>query len=302
MRQMIYTKKKKGIYSAAKKNIGSWMLLFPALLCIYFFIIRPQFLGMYWSFFEMNGFSVGEFVGVANYVRVFKDTMFMKTLGNTFMYVIWSLIVGFVLPVILAVMLNETIHMRNTFRFCVYFPTVLPAVAVMTLWYLMYYPDQGGLLNMLLAHFGIEPYIWLQDTRFTILYIILSMTWTGAGGTAIYYFAAMQGVNRELYEATVIDGAGFFRRLVTVTLPSMSGIILLMLIKQVINVFSIMEQPLQMTDGGPNGASMTLGLLAYRYGFVSFRPQLAMAVGMIMFLILMVLTCFYFVIDKKIND
>ena len=118
----------------------------------------------------------------------------------------------------------------------------------------------------------------------------------------MYYFAALQGINRELYEATLIDGAGFFRRMITVTLPHIYGIVLLFLIQQIIGIFSIMEQPLQMTGGGPNGASMTLGLLAYRYGFVSVRPNLAMAIGVIMFLILMVVTCFYFFVNKRIEN
>ena len=76
---------------------------------------------------------------------------------------------------------------------------------------------------------------------------------------------------------------------------------MLFLIRQIIGVFSVMEQPLQMTDGGPNGASTTLGLLAYKYGFVSIKPDLAMAVGVIMFVILMVITCFYFYLDKRIE-
>ncbi len=285
-----------------KRNLSGWLLVLPAVLCVYFFIIRPQALGTYWSFFEMNGYKVGEFAGLANYKRILSDTMFFKTLWNTCLYVFWSLVVGFLIPIVLAVMMNELVHLRKTIRFCVYLPNVLPATAVMTIWYFMFYPDQGGLLNMILSKFGIEPYGWLQDSDWTILYIVITMTWNGAGATAIYYFAALQGINRELYEATLIDGAGFFRRMFTVTLPHIYGIVLLFLVQQIINVFSIMEQPLQMTDGGPNGASMTLGLLSYRYGFVSVRPNLAMAVGVIMFIILMIMTCFYFILDKKVQD
>lgn len=249
----------------------------------------------------MQGYTIGEFVGIENYRRVLSDTMFLRTLWNTCLYVFWSLVIGFVLPIVMAVILNELVHMRNSMRVMAYFPSVLPGVAVMLLWYLMYYPDQGGLLNMLLGKMGMEPYVWLQDANWNILYIIISMTWSGAGATVIYYFAALQGVKRELYEAAVIDGAGFFRRFWTVTFPHISGVVLLFLISQIINVFSVMEQPLQMTDGGPNGSSMTLGLLSYQYGFVSIKPQFAMAVGVIMFLILIVFTAFYFALNKKVE-
>ena len=299
-------KRNKGVGSVLattlKKNWGAWLLILPAIICIYLFIILPQIKCLYWSFFNMKGYTAGEFVGLANYRRVLTDTTFLKVLWNTCQYVIWSLLIGAVLPVIVAVVLNELIHMRKTFRFFVYLPSALPGVAIMMLWYLVYYPEYGGLLNMLLSKFGMEPYVWLQDERWTILYIIISMTWSGAGGTAIYYFAALQGVNKELYEAAMMDGAGFIRRFRVVTFPHISGVFLLFLVRQIVGVFSIMEQPMQMTEGGPNNASMTLGLMAYRYGFVNGRPQLAMAVGTVMFLILLVLTCFYFRINKKIES
>lgn len=285
-----------------KKNWGAWLLLLPAVLCIYFFIIRPQIECIYWSFFNMKGYNLQDFAGLDNYKRVLSDTTFLKTLWNTCQYVLWSLLIGAGLPVIIAVILNEMVHIRNTLRFCVYFPSALPGVAIMMLWYLIYYPDQGGLLNMILSHFGAGPYGWLQDENWTILYIVISMTWSGAGATAIYYFAALQGVSKELYEAALIDGAGFVRRFRVVTFPHISGVFLLFVVKQIIGVFSIMEQPLQMTDGGPNDASLTLGLMAYRYGFVSVRPQLAMAVSVIMFVILLFLTCFYFKLNKKIES
>ena len=278
------------IMTTLKRNWGPWLLILPAVVCIYLFIILPQIKCLYWSFFEMKGYTVGEFVGLANYKRVLTDTTFLKVLWNTCQYVLWSLAIGALLPVLVAVVLNELIHMRKTFRFFVYLPSALPGVAIMMLWYLVYYPDYGGLLNILLSKLG------------TILYIVISMTWSGAGGTAIYYFAALQGVNKELYEAAMMDGAGFIRRFRVVTFPHISGVFLLFLVKQIIGVFSIMEQPMQMTDGGPNNASMTLGLMAYRYGFVNIRPQLAMAIGTIMFLILLVLTCFYFRVNKKIES
>lgn len=285
-----------------QNEASGWLMLLPAIFIVYFVVIRPQFQGFAWSFFDMKGYRIGEFVGFDNYIQVMKDSMFAKTFWNTCEYVLWSLVLGFGLPVVLAICLNEMVHARNTFRFFIYLPSALPGVAAILIWYFMYYPDQGGLLNMILSNVGVEPYQWLQDSRFTIFYIVVTMTWSAAGTTTIYYFAALQGVNKELYEAAMIDGAGFFRRCRVVAFPHISGIALLFLVRQIIGVFSIMEQPMQMTDGGPNGASMTLGLQLYKYGFVTVKPQLAMALGVIMFAILMVFTCFYFYLNKKVED
>lgn len=294
-------KRRKSVRIPTKRDVSAWILILPALLLIYLCILRPQIMGTYWSFFDMKGYKVQEFVGLENYRTVWADSMFLKTLWNTCQYVLWSILVGYFLPIVIAILLNEMVHLRNTYRVLIYFPSILPAAGVALLWYLMYYPDAGGLLNMVGGFFGLEPYVWLQDGKWTILYIIISMTWSGCGSSVLYYFAALQGVSRELYEASIIDGAGFVRRIRTITLPHIAGISLLFLVRQIIGVFSVMEQPLQMTDGGPNGASTSLGLLAYRYGFVSIKPDLAMAVGVIMFLILVVITCFYFYLDKKIE-
>ena len=294
-------KRRKSVWIPNKRDFSAWVLILPALILIYLCIIRPQILGTYWSFFDMKGYKVQEFVGLENYRTVIADSMFLKTLWNTCQYVLWSIVIGFFLPILIAILLNEMVHFRNTARVLIYFPSILPIAGVSLLWYFMYYPDAGGLLNMVGGLFGMDPYVWLQDSRWTIMYIVISMTWSGCGAAVIYYFAALQGVNRELYEAAIIDGAGFIRRIRTITMPHIAGIALLFLIRQIIGVFSVMEQPLQMTDGGPNGASTTLGLLAYKYGFVSIKPDLAMAVGVIMFVILIVITCFYFYLDKRIE-
>ena len=301
---MVKTKKRKKQFSLTSlgNEISAWVLILPAIFCVYFLIVRPQILGFYWSFFNMHGYRVEEFVGLENYRRVIADTMFLKTLLNTCKYVIFSLLIGYIYPIILAIMLNEMVHARNALRVMIYLPSILPAVASLALWNMIYYPDQSGLLNIVLSWVGVEPYGWLQDSTNTILYIVISMTWHAAGGTVIYYFSALQGVNRELYEAAMMDGAGFFKRIRIVTLPHISGVSLLFLVRQIINVFSVMEQPLQMTGGGPNGASTTMGLQVYKYGFESIKPQFAMALGVIMFMILMVVTVFYFYLNKKIES
>jgi ABC-type sugar transport system permease subunit len=102
---------------------------------------------------------------------------------------------------VLAVVLNEVVHIRNSLRVLVYFPSALPGVATIMLWYLMFYPDQGGLLNMVFGWLGMSPYVWLMDSNWTILLYYYNYDMGGSRGTSIYYFAALQGVSRELYEA-----------------------------------------------------------------------------------------------------
>lgn len=118
----------------------------------------------------------------------------------------------------------------------------------------------------------------------------------------IMYLASLQGINRELYEAARIDGAGFWGRIRYVLFPHMRGIVLLMAIRQIISVFQITEQPMTMTGGGPNGASMSLGLQMYNYAFKFGQTDRSLAVGVIMFVILIGLTVVYFKLEKKYSD
>lgn len=287
-----------------QRDFSAWILLVPMLFCVYYFILRPQILSIYWSFYDMVKYEPQEFVGLKNYIMVVTRPDFLQTVKNTVMYVFYSMVIGFPLPFILALIMNELVHFRKTTRVLVYLPSIMPAMAISLLWTFIYNPADGGLLNMILTYFGMEPYQWLQDSRFTILWIIVSMTWNGCGATALYYFAGMQGINRELYEAALIDGAGYWRRVRIVTLPHMYGMLVLFGIRQIIGVFNTMEQVLQMTGGGPNNASVTLGLLNYRYAFNSGgrNAQYALALGVMMFVVLSVFAIIYFKIDKKLQE
>ena len=252
-----------------RNGLEAWILMLPMVIVLYLMIWRPTVLGAVWSFFKMRAYTPVEFCGLDNFRKVISHTQFLPTLWNTVQYVFWSLVIGFLPPVIIAVIINEMVYFNKGLRVTIYLPAVIPGIAAMLMWYYIYYPDQTGLLNMLLSKFGIEPYGWLNDPNFTIIGIIIYSTWHGFAGTMLLYYAAVQSVSVELYEAALIDGAGVWKRAWHVTRPQLAGILLLNLVRQIIGVFQILEQPLAMTGGGPNGASISLGYQLYQYGFNS---------------------------------
>lgn len=128
------------------------------------------------------------------------------------------------------------------------------------------------------------------------------MTWRGFGSTMLIYLASLQGINKDLYEAASIDGAGFVQKIRYIQYPALKSLMGLILVKQIIGVFQIMQEPLAMTGGGPNNASMSLMLSSYNYGFKYFQVGRSMAVGTITFLILTVLTIIYQVMSRKEED
>ncbi|MBP3361217.1 MAG: sugar ABC transporter permease [Clostridia bacterium] len=293
---------KRKISSIIKHNASGWALLIPSLILFVMIVWRPILIGITYSTFRLQGFTPVEFVGLKNFSDVLTDTNFIQTLKNTVAYVFWSLVIGFPLPFICAVMLNELVHMQGYFKVTTYLPVIIPSIATCLIWRLVYMDGEGGLLNMMLYYLGISPMGWLSNKNMVIPLIIVAMSWNTFGSTLIMYFASLQGINQELYEAARLDGAGFFNRIRFVLLPHMKGMLLLMLIRQIIGVFNVTEQPLTMTGGGPNNASMSLGLTNYFYAFKYGQYDKSLALGVITFLMLLVLTFIYFGLDKRIEE
>lgn len=283
-------------------NTGAWMLMVPSLLAMIIFSIRPLGMGIVYSMYEMHGFEPIKFIGLENFKSVIGDLLFNKAILNTFKYVFWSLLIGFIPPIFLAILLNEIPVFKGGFRFLTYFPSIVPGMVASMLFVFLYYPNSSGLLNMLLGIFGIEPQIWLDNKNLTIMLIIVSASWTGIGGTALYYLAALQGLNRELYEAAMIDGAGIFTRLRKIMLPQLVPILMLFLVRQMIALFGIMQEPLVMTGGGPDNSSLSLALLSYQYTFTYGYADKGMALGVIQFGLSLILTVFYVFLDRKFNE
>lgn len=285
-----------------KKDILAWILLLPSLFCFIIVLWQPLISGVFLSFFETQGYDAVRFVGMENYVSVIKNSEFMAALTNTFGYTFWSLLLGYLFPLIVAILLNEMVHLKAFFKFSLYFPTMVPGMATALLWYFIFDPGKGGVLNGILGLLGLPTSQWLQNSRLTIPLIVLTMTWRAFGGTMLIYLANLQSINQDVYEAASMDGAGFFQKIWNITLPHLKGIMSLMLIMQIISVFQIFQEPLAMTSGGPNNASMTLMLESYYYAFRYFNAGRSMAVGSTTFVILLVLTCVYQFAGKKSDE
>lgn len=292
----------RGRWNGFKNQALMWLLLLPTTFAIIMFKIYPIFSGFVLSFFHTRGFEATSFCGLDNYKAVITDTLFLRTIANSFTYVIWSLVIGFLPPLAIAIMLDEVVHFKQGFKFVSYLPALAPGLAVSMLWTSIYSAGSGGLLNMLLSHVGMPAQQWLGNPKIAIPLIVISMTWSGYGATMLLYLAALQSVNRDLYEAALIDGAGIWRRLFKITLPKIAPTTLLLVVRQIIGVFQIMDQPLVMTDGGPNNATMSINLASYKMAFTYMQVDRSLALGVVAFLILLVMTLMYFKLDRKLAE
>jgi multiple sugar transport system permease protein len=270
----------------------------PSVALFLFFVWEPLIESVRISLFRANGMRLVQFTGLKNYADVFQHPDFLPSLRNTFAYTFWSLVIGFLIPIALAILINEIRRGKSFFKMCIYIPNIIPGVAMVLMWKYIFNPGDTGILNILLHNIGIGAQPWLTNPKLTIPLIVLTLTWKGAGATTLLYIAGLQGVDPELYEAAVIEGAGVWKRIRYITIPCIYNLARTLLILQIIAVFQILYEPLVMTNGGPNNASISIMQLVFKFAFEQFNYPRASAVSVIISLILVALTALYFKLNK----
>lgn len=278
------------IAKTVKKNLGGWGLMLPSLLLFAFFVWAPLIKNVRLSFFEVVNYqSVGDFVGFDNYVAIFQDPAFTGALWNTVQYVFWSLVIGFALPIALAVVLNEVVHLRGFFRTALYVPNFVPGIAATAIWIYFFKSEGNGVLNSLFAG---EAVSWFYDPPWSAIpLIVLTMTWKGAGATMLIYLAALQTIDPTHYEAARIEGANAWQRIRLVTLPSIMENVKTLLILQVIAVFQVFYEPLMLTKQNPYSTSLLQ--ILYETAIQDMEVSRGAAMGVVVSLMLFALTAVY---------
>ena len=281
----------------------AWMIMLPSLLLMTFFVWEPLFESVRMSLYKTRNVELVRFIGLDNYLSVMKKDDFLQALMNTFSYTFWSLLIGFLLPIVLAILIGETRRGKGFFRTVAYLPNMLPGLAVVILWSSFFSGGATGVLNILLSAFNIPPQTYLTRAEWVIPIIIVIATWKGAGATALIYMASIAGISPELYEAATIDGAGVWQRIIHIMLPAIKKLTGTLLILQIISVFQIMYEPMVLTKGGPDNASLSLMQLMWQYAFGgSMSYGRASAVAVIVTLILLVMTAVYSYFNRKESD
>ena len=290
--------KKPWTFSRFIGEFGGWVFIIPSFILFAFFVWEPMLYGVVLSFSKLRAFDIVGFAGLENYRYVFSHPYFAKALLNTVQYAFWSLIIGYLVPIIVAIILNEVVHAQRFFKFVAYFPALVPAVAALLMWQFLLTPGQEGIINSILSQLGIAPLQFLQNPNWTIPLLIMTLTWKSAGSTTMVYLASLQGINGELYEAASLDGAGVWSKLRYITLPGIFNTARLMLIMQIISIFQILYEPKVMTGGGPNNASLSLMYLSYQFAFDKIQFNYAAVVGIVVSVILLILTAIYMKLVK----
>jgi multiple sugar transport system permease protein len=248
-------------------GLGTLLFLLPMLLVFGAFSWYPIVRTVIMSLQHTNLVSPATWVGLDNFRAVLHDPLLPKAVENTAEFAGLALVFGYPIPLIAAVLMSEVKRFRGVYSALAYLPVVIPPVVAVLLWKTFYDASSTGVFNSILGWVHLGPYPWLQSQSTAMPSLVLESTWANAGGTVIIYLAALTGVNRELYEAASVDGAGVLRKVWHITIPQLRGVLLLTMILQIIGTAQVFLEPYLFTSGGPNNATITVLLLIYNYAF-----------------------------------
>jgi multiple sugar transport system permease protein len=248
-----------------------WFFLAPALLSILTWSYYPLLKGALMAFQNYHIVGAAEWAGLDNFIRVATDPNFWTAWLRTLQYVIITLILGFLTPIVLAVMLSEIPRGKIFFRFLYFLPHLTSALVVTLLWKLMFDPTENGILNQILASLGMARQSWLQDPSLAMVCCIIPGVWAGAGMASLIYIAALGSLPQDYYEAAAIDGAGFLARLRHVTLPQLAPLMVINFVGAFIAAFQGMGSIFLLTFGGPGDATQVLSLTVWKEAYNNLR-------------------------------
>jgi multiple sugar transport system permease protein len=269
-------------------NLKAYLFLAPFLIVYSLFMLYPIIKGFIISLYDWTLGMDSTFVGLQNYVTMFKDSYFWEALGNTILFVLIStpalIFVGLGIALLVNAGLKGTTFLRSVF----FLPYVLSISVIASIWVFILQP-YTGLLNTFLHKMGIvEEIFWLGDENLAWVSILLATIWWTVGFNMVLFLAGLQEIPDEYYEAAKMDGANSWKQFISITLPSLKGVMLLTVVLQTINSFKLFGQPYLMTNGGPGTETRALVQYIYEKGFIEQQMGVASSMSYVLFAITIV--------------
>lgn len=264
-----------------------YLFLLPSAVVLVIFFFIPFFQTFLLSFLDYStNIYKPEFIGVANYVKLFHNPVFYKVLWNTFIYLFIAVPILAIFPLFLAVLINQKIRGVTLYKILIYLPVIV-SIVVAAIAFKWLYADQG-ILNYVVTSLGFKSIGWLTDPNYALYSVIIVTIWKGIGYYMIIYLAALMSVPNELYEACDIDGASFLTKHLTVTVPHIMPTIALVTTISAISAMKVFAEIYVMTKGGPLNSSKTIVYYIYERAFENLDLGIASAMAVVLLIIVMV--------------
>lgn len=274
---------------------AGWIFILPAILGTLIFIIIPVICSFGLSFAKWDLLNPIEFVGLANYKEIFKEPLFGKIFLNTVVFAFATSILGVIIPLVLAVILNSKIRGSEFFKTAYFLPFITPMIVIGIVWQWIFDPNIGLLNKVLHLHIN-----WLYDTHWALPALIIVSVWKLIGYNMIIFLSSLSGISNSMFEAAKIDGASPFKTFWHVTIPLMSPTIFFVVIITAISSFQVFDLIYLMTQGGPLDSTNVLVYAIYKNAFEYFNAGKASAIAYVLFVVILVLTLIQWGLRKKL--
>lgn len=277
--------------------LAGYLFLSPWLIGFFLLTLGPMIMSMYYSFTNYSLLESPEWVGFANYSRIFtQDDVFPSSLRITITFVLLTVPLRLMFALAIAMMLNRKIKGISFYRTMVYFPSLIgTSIAVSILWKNIF--SRNGFINDFLGLFGIKGPAWIADPKYALGTLILLMVWQ-FGSSMIIFLAGLKQIPGDLYEASSVDGASKFRQFISITLPMLSPIIMFNAIQTMINTFQMFTQAFVITNGGPVKSTFVYVMYLYEEAFTKFHMGYASALAWVLLLLIGLFTAVLFGTSK----
>jgi ABC-type sugar transport system permease subunit len=273
-----------------QQKIAPYLFIAPFYILFVVFMGYPLISSLVMSLYEMRGFQSRIFVGIGNFIDLFGDPIFWKSLKNTAYFAAGTLTLQLPIALLLAILLNSKFVRGKNFLRLAFFAPVLVAGVFVAIIFNIVYDERAGLVNNEFLIWGKEIG-WLNEENYVMPAIILTGVWQWAGFNMIYFLAGLQGIRQELYEAAAVDGANWWQAFLHVTLPSLRPVIAFVFVVSMIGSLQLFDLPYILTNGGePADAGSTIVMYLYKNGFQFMRLGYAATIGWVLFFIIAIIS------------
>lgn len=286
-----------------KHSLFSYALLAPSLLFIVGFTIYPILKSFYLGFTELGYTSITPtWIGFANYESLFTSSVFKKVMRNTLYFCLETVIPSMLMGFFMAMLLNAKFRGLRFARAAFFYPVMMPMIAVSCIWKYIYMPENGMLATTIMSLFHIKIGDLLSSKDTVLPALAFMYNWKEAGYLMIFFLAGLQNLSADYFEAAIIDGAGFWKTVIHITLPLLAPTILFVSIIELTNSIKLVDHIVILTQGKPNNGSSTLLYYIYQTAYTFFQQGKASALTNIMLILLMLITMpQYLKFDKRIH-
>jgi lactose/L-arabinose transport system permease protein len=282
-----------------KQDATAMLFIIPSLILVTLFIFYPMAQSFITSFQTGVGNNM-RFTGIDNYTRLLSDRTFHKALGNTILYLLIQVPIMIILALAISSMLNDkSLKLKGFFRTAIFLPCISSLVAYSIIFKSLFASD--GFINAILLNLNIidAPISWISHPTLAKVLIIIAITWRWTGYNMVFYLAGMQSIDDSIYEAADIDGVNGFEKFRFITVPLLKPIILFTTINSTIGTLQLFDEPVNITDGGPANATLTISQYIYNVLF-KYNPDFGYACAMSFVVVVMIVALSF--VQKKVGE